>query len=298
MTTDEGLYYSSHSVRSDPGNRRELLDALPKDPAELPNAVSGLILDTAFVAPLGIVGPPESADDLESRGIPAMLARILARDAGSLAAARAPEKRLIGVCCHFALLACSALRHHGVPARVRVGFANYFEPGFHDDHWITEYWDGTRWRLMDPELTPQVCRHFGVPFDPCDVPRDRFVTAGLAWLGVRSGRIDQATCGVLRAGITGEWFVAGSVVRDLAALNKREMLPWDYWGIARGLRPGIPLTEATAARIDVLAEMMADPDADWKTLRETYDRDEALRVPSVVLSFPKGVPTEVVVPTQ
>lgn len=295
MTPDEARYYASHSVESDPGDLGELLGALPKDPVELPNAVSGLILDTAFVASLGLVCPPESADDTETRQISAMLSRILARDPGSLAMARAPEKRLIGSCRHFALLACSALRHHGVPARARVGFADYFEPGFHDDHWITEYWDGVGWRLMDPELTTRVRHHFGIGFDPWDVPRDRFVTAGPAWLGVRSGRIDPATCGVLSAGITGAWFVAGSVVRDLAALNKREMLPWDYWGISRGMKPRVPLAEATAARIDALAALIAGPDPDWKTLRETYEREDAFRVPPVVLSFPRGVPTEVAV---
>ena len=63
----------------------------------------------------------------------------------------------------------------------------------------------------------------------------------------------------------------------------------------RDVRPGIALTEATAARIDALAALIADPDPDWKTLRETYDREDALRVPSVVMSFPKGVPTEVAV---
>jgi hypothetical protein len=72
-------------------------------------------------------------------------------------------------CRHSALLACAALRHHGEPARVRVGFADYFRPGFHDDHWITEHWDGGRWRLMDPELAAGARRHFGITFDPCDV---------------------------------------------------------------------------------------------------------------------------------
>jgi hypothetical protein len=295
MTPDESRYYASHSVASDPGDLRGLLDALPKDPAGLLDAVSGLVLDRAFVAALGVVCPAESADDVETRRVPAMLSRILARDPASIATARAPEKRFLGACSHYALLACSALRHHGVPARVRVGFADYFQPGFHDDHWLTEYWNGTYWRLMDPELTPGVRRHFGVMFDPCEVPRNRFITAGPAWLGVRTGRIDPATCGVSTAGITGAWFVAGSVVRDLAALNKREMQPWDYWGISRDMRPGISLSEATAARIDALATLIADPDPDWKTIRETYDRDEAFRVPPVVMSFPKGVPTEVVV---
>jgi hypothetical protein len=296
MTSDESRYYATHSVETDPADLRECLDALPKEPARLLNAIGGLVLHTAFVVPLGLVCPPESGDDVHSRRVPAMLRRILAREPGSLATRRPPEKRFIGVCSHYALLACSALRHHGVPARVRVGFANYFVPGFHDDHWITEYWDGDGWRLMDPELTPGVCRHFGIVFDPCDVPRDKFVTAGSAWAGVRSGRLDPATCGVASIGIAGAWFVAGSVVRDLAALNKHEMLPWDYWGISRDMRPGVPLAEAATARIDALAALIADADPGWKALREIYDREDAFKVSRVVLSFPKGVPTEVEIP--
>jgi len=296
MTPDEHLYYTSHSVESDPGEMGELLASLPKDPTQIVDAVSGLVLDRAFVGPLKIICPPETADDAQSRPVPAMLTRILSRDPAPLATARPPEKRFIGACRHYALLACSALRHHGVPARVRVGFAGYFEAGFYDDHWVTEYWDDGRWRLMDAELTRGVRRHFGITFDSCDVPRDRFVTAGSAWLGVRSGRIDPATCGVASVGITGAWFVAGSVVRDLAALNKREMLPWDYWGIARELRPGVPVSAATATRLDAVATLTANQEPHWKTLREIYEPDDALRVPAVVLSFPGGAPIEVAVP--
>lgn len=222
MTPDEHLYYTSHSLESDPGEMRELLASLPKDPTQIVDAVSGLVLDRAFVAPLRVVCPPAAAADAQSRPLPEMLTRILSRDPAPLATARPPEKRFVGACRHYALLACSALRHHGVPARVRVGFAGYFEAGFYDDHWVTEYWDDGRWRLMDAELTPAVRRHFGVTFDSCDVPRDRFLTAGSAWLGVRSGRIDPATCGVASVGITGAWFVAGSVARDLAALTSEK----------------------------------------------------------------------------
>src|SRR2546430_2277961 len=122
MTPDEARYYASQSVESDPADLRELLDALPKYPRPLLAVVAGLILDTAFVAPLGVVCPPDSTDDVEIRRLPEMLRRILARGPGSLATTRPAEKRFIGACRHYAILACSAFRHHGVPARVRVGF--------------------------------------------------------------------------------------------------------------------------------------------------------------------------------
>jgi hypothetical protein len=72
-------------------------------------------------------------------------------------------------------------------------------------------------------------------------------------------------------------------------------LPWDYWGISRELRPGAPVSVAVDARLDTLAALMADPEPDWERVREAYSTDEALRVSSVVVSFPRGRPIEVAV---
>jgi len=70
------------------------------------------------------------------------------------------------------------------------------------------------------------------------------------------------------------------------------MLAWDYWGLAREFRPGAPVSETTASRLDTLAALTASRDPAWKAIRETYDGDDGLRVPRVVVS--KGR-TEVVV---
>ena len=250
MTPDERAYYVSHSKISDPGDRARLLDAMPSDPARLVSVVSSLVLHRGFVEPLGITPPPGSDDDVESRTIPRILERILSRDAAPLDVVRPPERRFIGICRDYTMLACAVLRHHGVPARARVGFAGYFTPDFFEDHWVCEYYADGRWRLLDPELSARVRHYFKVTFPPTDVPRDGFLTAGDAWLRVRRGEIDPARCGVSAIGVAGAWFVAASVVRDLAALNKREMLEWDYWGIARDFRPGVTPADAVLARID------------------------------------------------
>ena len=136
--------------------------------------------------------------------------------------------------------------------------------------------------------------HFGVGFDPADVPRDAFLVAGAAWGRARRGTIDPDTCGVSAIGITGARFLASSVVRDLAALNKREMLAWDVWGLPRGLAPGAPIPERTAARLDAVPALTAAPDADWPALRKLYD-EEDMRVPPMVLSFTDRGPIEVAV---
>lgn len=72
--------------------------------------------------------------------------------------------------------------------------------------------------------------------DPDDVPEADFWPAAHAWRAYRAGRVDPARFGI--DGASGAWFIAASVVRDLAALNKVEMLPWDFWAAMRdwGLR--------------------------------------------------------------
>src|ERR1700737_3686009 len=203
MPPAEHRYYPPQSRVSDPEERAALLDALPADPGRLVAAVSGLVLHPLFVGPLGITPAAGSEDDVECRRLPRILDRIVARDPAPLDVARPPERRFIGICRDYALLACAALRHHGVPARLRVGFATYFTPGYLEDHWVCEYHAGDRWRLLDPD----------------DVPRDAFLVAGDVWQRTRAGAIDPETCGVPRIGIVGRGFIAASVVRDLAALN-------------------------------------------------------------------------------
>jgi hypothetical protein len=295
VTEDEHRYYATHSRVSDPGERASLLGVLPGEPGRLAPAVSALVLHRLFVGPLGITPPAGSADDVLSRTVPRILDRILARDPAPLDVPRPPERRFIGVCRDYALLACAALRHHRVPARLRVGFASYFTPGYLEDHWVCEYHAAGRWRLLDPELSERVRSHFGITFDPADVPREAFLVAGEAWRRARAGTVDAATCGVSSIGVLGKGFVAASVTRDLAALNKREMLAWDVWGLPLGLAPGAPVPEGAARRLDGAAALTAAPEPDWPALRAAHDRDDGFRVPAVVTSFGPAGPARVAV---
>ena len=111
---------------------------------------------------------------------------------------------------------------------------------------------------------------------------------------VRAGAVDAERCGVsFIPAIRGAWFVAGSVLRDLAALNGRELLPWDYWGLARDLRPGSAVAPSVAARVDEVAIAGAAPD--WRAVQAIYEAGDDVRVPATVLSFPGGAPLEVAV---
>ncbi len=84
------------------------------------------------------------------------------------------------------------LRHLGIPARARCGFAKYFEPDRHMDHWVVEYWNAEqqRWIFVDAQLDDLQQGKLHLPFDPLDVPREQFLTGGRAWqlCRCRSGR--------------------------------------------------------------------------------------------------------------
>jgi hypothetical protein len=110
---------------------------------------------------------------------------------------------------------------------VRCGFATYFQPGQSLDHWIIEYYHhGDRhWVRLDPEILGET-----VLDHPEQLQPGEFLSGGEAWAAYRAGQLDATTFGVYGTANFGPAEIAGNAVKDLAALNKVEMLPWDEWG--------------------------------------------------------------------
>ena len=96
---------------------------------------------------------------------------------------------------------------------------------------MCEVWDEARdvWRLVDAQIDAVQRDALPIAFDPLDVPRTQFLVAGDAWQRCRRGGADPQQFGILD--LRGLWFVRGNLVRDLAAMAKRELLPWDGWGL-------------------------------------------------------------------
>jgi hypothetical protein len=80
----------------------------------------------------------------------------------------------------------------------------------------------------------------------------------------------------------GLWFIAGNVIRDLAALNNMEMLPWDVWGAM--IPPDEPLGDDRLALFDRLSTVTRAPDAAFAELRALYEGNQGLRVPPTVFN--------------
>ena len=285
MNADALAYFAAPGPLTELGTHGARVRELPETLPELCRVVQGLVIHPFMGALYGLAPQAVRPDELEIRAASALVDRILALDPRPLAEPRPPERRAFGNCRHFSVLLCALLRARGVPARARCGFGAYFEPSDFVDHWVCEVWDAPRraWRLVDAQLDARQREAFHIPFDPLDVPRDQFLVAGDAWQRCRSGSNDPERFGILD--MHGLWFVRGNLVRDLAAHAKRELLPWDGWGLMT-TRDDSDAHEL--ALLDRVAELTQAGDERHAEALKLQASEPGLRVPRRVVSFNLG----------
>ncbi|QNO38600.1 transglutaminase domain-containing protein [Protaetiibacter sp. SSC-01] len=279
---------SRHTPFSDPGALRARWEALPAD-ADVA-AIGAVVRNLLYhYRADGIEVPEERRSDIDARWVRRILALDAQRHPEPLDVPRERAERVAGCCRDYTLLAVSALRERGVPARSRVGFAGYFGEGFHHDHVVVEFHDGGRWVRADAQLEP--AWH---PFDTCDLPAAGlagFATAAEVWRAIRAGEADARSFGVFPGSpFAGEPFVFDYVLRDLAHRMGDELLLWDIWG-AMSEQP----TDAEAAWMDGLAALTIAADAGdddaASELARRYERDDRLNPRGRVLqASPYGQP--------
>ena len=136
--------------------------------------------------------------------------------------------------------------------------------------------------LADFQIDDVQLKLFDVDFDLMDVPREKFLVAGDAWRRCRAGDADPAKFGLSFMNEGGYWWIAANLVRDVAALNNMEMLPWDVWGAMPA--PDDTVSDEQYALFDRLAELTRVPDATFTDLTAAYTRDARLLVPATVVT--------------
>ncbi len=238
--------FSEQGQLTSPGQYASALDALPDDVASLMAAVRGLFVHDGFLGIYGLAHFDFSSYSRETLPLEKRLDRILRHSSLPLATARPVDRREVGTCRDYALMACGMLRHKSVRARVRCGFARYFTPGRYEDHWICEYWraDEERWARADAQLDGAHCDHLGLDFNTCDLPDGEFVTANEAWDLVRNEAVAAQLFGHGEA--AGEWFLWVNLARDCLSLRGQEVSPWDGWRRAMGRESEIDAADRAA----------------------------------------------------
>lgn len=278
-------YFKQQGRMSDPGVHVSLFNDLPTSIPELVKLVQGVTIHVFWTERYGFKAPPERMAELQLRSMEKRLARTLELDPRPLTEPRSIEKKLLGNCRDHSLLLVAMLRHQGIPARARCGFGAYFMPDHFEDHWVVEYWNQaqSRWVFVDAQLDELQCDVLKINFDVLDVPRDQFIVGGKAWQMCRTGEQDPAKFGIFD--MHGLGFVRGDFVRDVASLNKMELLPWDCWGVILNEQIDDP---ADLAALDEVAALTAGDVPDFDAVRARYESDPRFHVEGNLLSYVNG----------
>jgi len=279
-------YFSRHGTMTNPGRYASSYADLPADIPSLVQVVQGLVVHVFWTERYGLDLSGQRQAEVQLRSMERRLARTFELDSAPLSATRPPEKRIVGNCRDFSLTMASLLQSRGVPARPRCGFGAYFLPDHYEDHWVCEYWNGTkeRWVLVDAQLDDLQKQALGVSFDSLDVPRDQFLVGGAAWSLWRSGQANPDQFGIFD--LHGIDFIKGNLIRDVAALNKVELLPWDCWGLILTETATLPPDDLSL--LDRLAEWTQNDVPNFEAVRQLYESDPRLRVGESIQTFVDG----------
>ena len=250
------------------------LAGLPADPVAICRLAGGLVLHPMDTGSLGL--PACRFESNQLRPAAAIAGALLVLDPAPLRQARPPERRVVGTCRHFVVLACALLRHVGIAARARCGFGTRFQPGLALDHWITEYLEPSSGRWVRVDV--QHLAGWFVP-DPADLAPAEFLTGGAAWAAYRDGTADAACFGVPGTENFGPAEIRGNAIRDLAALCMIEMLPWDEWGRMSDSYAGRTGDDYDLLLDEIAATCAAD---DPEALRALYGRADLAVPPDLI----------------
>lgn len=275
---------------SDPGTARHLLAGLPKDDLTALCRVVQTVYRHYYAAQDTM--PLERLKEVDLRRAELIWQRIHMLDESPLTEPRPVEQRFIGCCRDASMLLCSMLREQGIPARLRIGFAQYIrvKPGFHVDHVVVEVWESGRWRLVDPEQTDKLKQSNRIDFDVQDIPHDQFVIGGQAWQAVRSGQANASDFGDHPDDTfwCGEWAIRQRMLQDALALNKVEYLLWDTWGL---MNMDPPSTDDLQWLDQVAALTVGDAnyEIEFAAVRSLL-KDDRLKPPARFMTYSPVVP--------
>jgi len=289
-TPEANAYYSKHGMITDPGRFAGLIENLPSDVSQLCSIIQGLLIHIFWADRYGEKLTEKRIAEVGIRHVENLLAKLQEIEAEPIGEGRQLNKRLVGNCRTYSVLLAAMFRNQGKPARARCGFGRYFEAERYEDHWSVEQ---DRWIMVDAQLDEFQCQELGIGFDPLDVPRDQFIVGGKAWHSCRNGESDPDHYGIFD--MRGLWFIRGNLIRDIAALNKIELLPWDGWGLIDRKYESISHEELSI--LDRIASMTFD-DVDLISIREAYQTNEGLLVPPIIKSYTKSGTLEIDLSTE
>lgn len=311
-------YYKVKGPLTDIERYADQVSELPGDAISLARITQNLIVHDMWLARYGVELSAEHVCQQSTPSMEDVLRLALEIKQGPLASNdRTPSEKVIACCREFSSLLCAFLRAKGIPARARCGFAAYLaKDGYYEDHWICEFWNGSLWQKVDPQIdTFQLnsiqswakaaedardgYRKMLLDLDPMNVGEAQFALAAKAWQLCRANQMDPARYGIscdptvfgLQT-LYGMWFIRGNLLRDFAALNKLELVPfvsglerekgyWDSWRLMSAKDD--ELADEDWKLLDHVAVLALDPDKNLKEILDMYGSNAELRPAKSIL---------------
>lgn len=283
-------FHRQQSLITDPGRHRHRLATVAVDTVTLVESFGRMVLN--FVTDRTLIEQPlfnSRLAQVDLRTVSAMLDALDQIAHLPLEARRSPQQRIVGNCRDCAVLCCAALRAHGIPARVRYGFAHHFynrNERLHE-HAVTEFADPD-WKMVDCRLNSETISRYSVPLIPGQIlSMDLFRPALKVWKDCREGRSDFADFSNGKDDSAyGMWYVSKFAYQDLASLNGFEPLMWDVWGPQLFRTAPIALDDPEELQLlDAFAAMDPYHPDDLSRMNALYLDCEMLRVPRKLVSY-------------
>ena len=189
---------------------------------------------------------------------------------------RSAKDKIHITCRCQAIMLAATLKAKGIPARVRSGFAPYIkEDGENRDHWITEWYDQKSdcWILTDADihLDPNI------NFDPNNIPRERYLTGGQAYLKLRRGELSEKQVSFASWPVTyGLAAAIRALFYDFHCLMNEEIifLHQPEYVVFKDFK----LSEEELYELDKLAELMLEPDKNFPALCQIWENQTKFRI--------------------
>lgn len=206
-----------------------------------------------------------------------MLVELFRRDSRGFIFDRSTENKPILTCRFLAILFASALKAKGIPARVRSGFASYFDDDTSTswDHWVTEYIDpqSKEWILVDIDgslsmVDPKI--------NPYNMSKDQFNYSADVWVNVRDGKLPERRFwnAMPYSGLNA---IAWELFYDFHCLMNNEII-YLHHPANLDINKFYLLSKKQVDEIDNLANLMVFPDKNFNEIEKIWNKNKDFRL--------------------
>lgn len=211
----------------------------------------------------------------------AMMAELLRRNPNFTIERKIEDK--LHVCCReTSILLVAILKVKGIPARARCGFTHAVsETDGAGDHWIVEYYNelSKEWVLVDPTMAydQETLDYFEIDYSLIDMPRDKFIFAADAYLGLRNGKYKKEDIYAFSNPKTfGLKAAINELFYDFHSLMNNEILFCQSPKYLNDNNYELSIEEYT--ELDELAKLMLNPDKNFDAIYYIWENTEKFRI--------------------